>query len=172
MWCLSLIWFVNLFLQGSFPKSGFTFKVYYPSNRTIEDRWVSLFSPCKVIRITTVSTITNVHTNRLSSYVFTANFKDSKEDCGFRTGCVSVVLYIAPCMIVIVILKMDLQSSDCSVLFSLYPSVFFVMNNKGFILCTEHSAILLCPQVNNLPWIYCVCVCVCVYTNKLSLSLM
>uniref|UniRef100_A0A7N8WSE5 DNA polymerase II subunit 2 n=1 Tax=Mastacembelus armatus TaxID=205130 RepID=A0A7N8WSE5_9TELE len=24
---------------GSFPRSGFTFKVYYPSNRTVEDRW-------------------------------------------------------------------------------------------------------------------------------------
>uniref|UniRef100_A0A668T408 DNA polymerase II subunit 2 n=1 Tax=Oreochromis aureus TaxID=47969 RepID=A0A668T408_OREAU len=24
---------------GSFPKSGFSFKVYYPSNRTVEDRW-------------------------------------------------------------------------------------------------------------------------------------
>lgn len=29
----------NLSFQGSFPRSGFTFKVYYPSNRTVEDRW-------------------------------------------------------------------------------------------------------------------------------------
>uniref|UniRef100_A0A3B4GNB9 DNA polymerase epsilon subunit n=1 Tax=Pundamilia nyererei TaxID=303518 RepID=A0A3B4GNB9_9CICH len=29
---------------GSFPKSGFGFKVYYPSNRTVEDRWGTLVS--------------------------------------------------------------------------------------------------------------------------------
>uniref|UniRef100_A0A8C3GAA7 DNA polymerase II subunit 2 n=1 Tax=Cyclopterus lumpus TaxID=8103 RepID=A0A8C3GAA7_CYCLU len=28
---------------GSFPKSGFTFKVYYPSSRTVEDRWDVFF---------------------------------------------------------------------------------------------------------------------------------
>ncbi len=56
---------------------------------------VSLFSPRHSLQITVVSTISNVHTNQLCSYVFTANFKESKENHGFRSGSVSLVLYIA-----------------------------------------------------------------------------
>lgn len=56
---------------------------------------VSLFSPRHSLQITVVSTITNVHANQLCSFVFTANFKDSKENRGFISGSVSIVLYIA-----------------------------------------------------------------------------
>lgn len=31
-----------LLVQGSFSRSGFSFKVYYPSNRTVEDRYPTL----------------------------------------------------------------------------------------------------------------------------------
>lgn len=65
----------NLSFQGSFPRSGFTFKVYYPSNRTVEDRWGAFLN--KVFKLYRF-----VHKLKLYFFIFTANFKGSKESDG------------------------------------------------------------------------------------------
>lgn len=74
-----------LLCQGSFPKSGFSFKVYYPSNRTVEDRWG--FSSLFVFGV-----FNNdnggfngdcAQTKQFSYFFFTANFKGCEENPGF-----------------------------------------------------------------------------------------
>lgn len=35
---LTQVRYICFSLQGSFPRSGFSFKVFYPSNKTVEDR--------------------------------------------------------------------------------------------------------------------------------------
>lgn len=97
-------------------------------------------SPRHSLQITVVSTIPHAHTDQLYSCVFTANFKDSEE---------IVDLEVDPFQLFCTLLMYDtvyfkLFGNQIAVVFYfICICVCSVVNNKGFILCTEHPDIFV-----------------------------
>lgn len=85
-------WYFIFFLQGSFPRSGFTFKVYYPSNRTVEDRWVSLLSGCDKDEWREW-----FWNEIICAFVLTANFKDCRDNNALLTRNIVIKFVYCQC---------------------------------------------------------------------------